>query len=87
MFESEVSVMTMSNGMMDINEISPSDFNVLNQRYDDDNDKIVQERSNVLFFILYYRLKLEKNNLPRDPVSPEIRRCLIIRHIHYLAKI
>ena len=41
----------MSNGMMDANEISPSDFNVLNQRYDDDNDKIVQERSNVLLFI------------------------------------
>ena len=25
----------MSYGMMDVNEISPSDFNVLNQRYDD----------------------------------------------------
>ena len=25
----------MSDGMMDFNEISPSDFNVLNQRYDE----------------------------------------------------
>ena len=71
----------MSNGIMDANEISPSDFNVLNQRYDDDNDKIVEERSNVLFFIWYYRLKLEKNNLPTYPVSLEIW------HIHCLAKI
>ena len=42
LFESEVSVITMSNGMMDINEISPSDFNVLNQRYNDEQD---QDRS------------------------------------------
>ena len=63
LFESEVSVMTMSNGMMDINEISPSDFNVLNQRYNDEQD---QDRSQVLFNYIILQTQAGKKHNGSD---------------------
>ncbi|KAL4429269.1 hypothetical protein ABPG74_013575 [Tetrahymena malaccensis] len=49
-YDSQESIKTASEAQIDFNEISPSDFNVLNQRYDEDivEDEVEEQKSQML---------------------------------------
>ncbi|EAS02237.2 transmembrane protein, putative (macronuclear) [Tetrahymena thermophila SB210] len=49
-YDSQESIKTASEAQIDFNEISPSDFNVLNQRYDEDivEDEVEEQKSQIL---------------------------------------